>query len=268
MPRLTMPLVVLGLISVAGCATSKWAIDDPVYREKYDRPYESGNKIPRMIKQSVDARHVKDRDGMSLGFAAASDPTHVGGEIGWFGYSEPWMESRVSLAGLFSDPGDAFFGGVNAGFRLQSPSRVAPFVGLGTFVGLTDRDVIADNDGRDNNDNRVIDERGELDDKTDGFISIYPELGVHAWLTSKCRITGSVSYHISSEGRDNDFVFFGVSFSWMDAPESAPTPLSEETIDETQNAPTEPDGLLPLSPSGKALDSDSREVTQDMPQTD
>ena len=96
---------------------------------------------------------------------------------------------------------------------------------------MTKRDVIADNDGIDNNDNRVVDEMGELDDRLAGFVSIYPELGVHAWLTPKWRLTGSVSYHLSTEGRDNDFVFFGVSMSWLDDPPIARTPLTDDELE-------------------------------------
>ncbi len=213
MPRFIF--IVGAAVVLIGCTTSKWAIDDPDYRKKYGRPYAPGEKIPRIIKQAVDARHLNDKGGSSIGFAGANAPFHAGAELGLFTYGEPWLEGRVALAGLLSEPGEGFFGGVSTGIRIQSPSRVAPFGGIGIFAGYAKRDVVADTDGRDNNDNLIVDEKGELGEKTFGFLSVYPEVGLHVWLTSRCRLTSSVSYHVSTEGRDADFVFYGVALAFL-----------------------------------------------------
>ena len=59
----------LMFISLPGCSSwplsSKWAMNDADYAEKYSQPY-GEDKTQRMIKQLVDARHLKDKGGWTL----------------------------------------------------------------------------------------------------------------------------------------------------------------------------------------------------------
>ena len=206
----------------AGIGTSKWANDDPIYAEKYASNYSSndGEKAARMLKQAVDARHVAGRNGVYAGFAGASDPGTAGAEIGGFTYVHPAMEIRGGLKGVLGTGANDWFAGLDLGTRLQAPSRLAPFVGVGTFVGWNGNEVGARNDFIDNDGDGAIDELGETKDQDNFLASVYPEVGVHFWLDSKLRMTGSAQYHVTTEGRDSDFWFFGVTFSWLNSADS------------------------------------------------
>ena len=212
--------VALFSAAVPGCAgfgTSRWAMDDPVYAEKYDKKYPSNDaeKIGRMIKQASDARYVADRGGTYLGAAWADDPTAIGAEIGAFTYAGPAVEARGGLKGLLGTGADDWFAGLDLGLRAQSPSRFAPFAGIGTYLGGNNRRVLAIDDHIDNDGDGSVDERGEKKNDPNFIASVYPELGAHFWLNSSTRMTASAQYHLTTEGRDADFWFFGVSFSFL-----------------------------------------------------
>lgn len=189
-------------------------MDDSVYRQKYGRPYEPGEKIPRMAKQLVDARHVAHRSGAYLDAGVAGDPITLGGEIGFFHYHEPWRESRVGIAGLAGTGAANGFVGLDGGLRLQPPTRIAPFAGLGGFVGLSE-DKVPAIDGRDNDDDWFVDEPGETKKQVGALFAAYPEIGVHAWLTSRVRLTGFGRYYVTTDGRDSDFWYVGLGISLL-----------------------------------------------------
>lgn len=190
-------------------------MDDYDYHAKYSRPYEEGEKIPRMAKQMIDARHVAGKSGVSLNVAASDRPAAVGADIGGFHYPVAWFEERASLAGLLTTgPGDGFVG-ATGGFRVQSPTRLAPFVGIGGFAGSDSYEVDAESDFIDNDNDLFVDEPGEVRDESRLLAAVYPEVGAHFWLTSQLRLTGSASYYMTTRGRDEDFWFIGVGLGWM-----------------------------------------------------
>lgn len=210
----------LGPAVLCGCAsdklfTSKWAMDDAEYAEKYSVPYQEGEKIPRMAKQMVDARHVEGKTGIYVGGAVQDDPIALGGELGLFAYPTPWLEGRAAAAGLLGAGTDQAFLGLNTGLRVQPPTRIAPFAGLGTFIGSSQYEVVADGDGLDNDDDYFVDERGETETEHGFLASVYPEVGVHAWLSGRWRVTGSAAYHVTTLGRDHDFWLFGLYLSLL-----------------------------------------------------
>lgn len=196
-------------------------MDDEVYAEKYEKAYPSNDaeKVARMIKQSVDARHVADRGGYYIGGSGADEPTVGGLEIGRFQYLGPAVESRIGLKGLVGTGADDWFAGLDMGLRTQSPSRFAPFAGIGTFLGGNTNKTLANTDGRDNDDDGSIDEFNELKNDPALMASVYPELGVHWWVTSDLRLTSSAQYHFTTDGRDSDFWFIGFSLSFLDGPD-------------------------------------------------
>ena len=196
--------------SFCGCASSKWAMDDPDYAKKYGKPYSEDEieKVGRMAKQLVDARHAEGKGGLYVQGAGQSSPPAAGGEIGAFGYGPSWLSGRIGLALLGGTDANDLFTGLNMGVRVQSPSRVSPFGGLGVFAGYSEEEVYDENCGC----------RDETVDNT--FFAIYPEIGVHFWLTGKTRLTASGSHFINSEGRDHDFWFFGLSVAWLSGEES------------------------------------------------
>ena len=227
-----LALVSLSLLA-SGCAvwppSSKWASGNAEYAEKYDRPYPSNDakRISRMAKQAVDARHVKGMSGGYAGVAMQDDPFALGAELGFAHYPESWLETRASLAGVIAGVGDEAdeelgqnaFLGANAGVRVNSPSRVAPFIGAGAYGGMSWFVDDATADGLDNDDDLLVDEPGETDWNHDFLLAVYPEVGLHVWLTEKWRLTGSAAYYVTTEGRDRDFWFYGISLGWFADPQ-------------------------------------------------
>ena len=208
----SLPLIVLLLMLLAtvGCQGSRWAKRDADYHEKYD--HHTGN-LAKMTKQSVDARHVRNKGGVYIAASGRGTPFAAGAELGVFGYSEPWLEARGGLAGLVHD-GDELklSGGLSGSMRVQTPTRLAPFAGLGVYGGWAGLKS-AEDDGIDNDDNGWIDERGET---ANAFtVAVFPEVGLHYWLNHRTRLTTSVSYYLTDQGRNDDFLFYSIALSFF-----------------------------------------------------
>ena len=198
-----------------GCLRSRWAMDDPIYAEKY-ADGASKLDVPGKLKQAVDARHLAGHHGWYTAAGYQSEPSAVAAELGIFGYPSSWATVRGGLMGVADEVGEDAFVGGNVGVRAHSPSRIAPFVGAGMFNGISWRYDYEPADGTDNDNNGVTDDEGDYE--IDGWrTSVYPELGLHAWLTSRLRLTGSVAYHITTEGRDHDYWLTGLELSWLSA---------------------------------------------------
>lgn len=61
-----------------------------------------------------------------------------------------------------------------------------------------------------------VDERGEMKTVNEFMASIYPEVGVHYWIDSSTRLTAGAQYHLTTQGRSDDFWFFGVSVAILE----------------------------------------------------
>lgn len=109
---------------VVGCSSSplssKWAMADPDYAEKYSQPY-GRDKNQRMLKQSVDARFVDNKRGWFAGGAGSSSPGTGGVEIGGFTYLAPWLEGKLGLAGLIGTGAEDGFLGMNGNCAFNRP---------------------------------------------------------------------------------------------------------------------------------------------------
>ena len=227
-PLLASPLSLLVLAACAcavscGCAGSRWAKSDPVYAAKYSR---HSNNVLKTAKQAIDARHVRDRGGFGVATTVGPDPLTLGGELSAFSYSKPWLEARGGLMGV-AGTGDAnLFGGLTAGLRIQTPSRLAPFAGVGAFLGGGERD--ATDDGIDNDNDCCIDEPGE--DEDEYFASVFPEVGAHFWLNPRVRLTTSAAYHVTTSGRDDDQWLLGVAISFLSGPSKSQIPTGKLTL--------------------------------------
>ena len=226
-PRLCIPIILSMLIFGSGCS-SKWAIADRDYREKYRKPYPQNryDKWSRMGKQMIDARHIHDQGGVYVKGGWSENPDAGLGEIGAYGYTDPWLSWHLGLSGLFGEERILGLPGLELGVRAQTPSRLAPFVGMGTYINLLD---VAINELLDNDDPCGC--PSEEYDTHSIFATVYPEVGVHYWLTSGLRVTGSAAYHLSSRGRDNDFLMLGVSFAHMNHAD----PAVADTFDEAEH---------------------------------
>ncbi len=201
--RSLWPILIL-LLLAAGCGTSRWAMDDPDYAAKYSKPY-GKDKIPRMAKQAVDARHVGGKSGGYVQASGQTAPFNLGGEVGGFVYTTPCTSLRFGLMGLLSTNANGAFGAIDIGARAQTPTRLAPFAGVGTFVGVSGLwDDHEDPHYHYHNDTQVR-----------GIAGVYPELGLHYWLNGSVRLSGSGSYLVTTEGRGDDFWYYGVTLAFL-----------------------------------------------------
>ncbi|MBC8354227.1 MAG: hypothetical protein H8E66_19715 [Planctomycetes bacterium] len=190
-------------------------MDDEVYAAKYADGAERFDLLGK-AKQALDARHADGLGGLYLSggaqYQADAEKPFVGGELGVEGYSTSWTTGRASLATYIGD--DEGYLGLDAGVRLQTPSRVAPFVGVGTFHGVSRGVELADWDGRDNDDDGWIDEFGEEESGVDDWLSaVYPEVGAHLWVNANWRLTAYGRYFVTTEGRDHDDWLIGMQLA-------------------------------------------------------
>jgi len=193
-------ILVIACFLAAGCNGSRWASRDADYRQKYPKHTSS---VPKTIKQAVDARHVRGKSGGYIAASGRGKPIAAGLEIGGFGYSTPCHETRLGLAGLLHDGGEAqLTGGLSGSTRLQTPTRVSPFVGVGAYTGILYME----------GDEATLFTPAE-DDYFDFEAAVFPELGLHYWLTHRTRLTTSLSYYVTTQGRDDDFLFYSVGMS-------------------------------------------------------
>ncbi len=208
-----LPLfAMLCVVATSGCTLpsgilrSRWAMDDPDYAAKYAEGAEKTD-IRGKLKQAVDARFQNGSSGMFVSGGAYVRPDSQSGmgaiDVGVESYVTSYLTTRGSLT-LFAGGGDLFTG-LDLGMRLQSPSRLAPFAGAGTFAGYAREVVPADDDWIDNDEDGFIDEHGEDRERFSGFLlAVYPEVGTHFWWTPNIRLTGFGRYLVTTEGRDDD----------------------------------------------------------------
>ncbi|MEZ6059209.1 MAG: hypothetical protein R3C19_02490 [Planctomycetaceae bacterium] len=205
--QLCFIVIVPLLCGCTGIGTSRWAMDDPVYAEKYGQPYSSNDaqKVTRMMKQSLDARFISGRNGGYAGLGV------LGAELGVLRFPTAYSEIRGGLKGqLNSGTGTA---GLDVSARLQTPTRLAPFIGVGGYLG-GGSDVSAVSDGRDNDHDGFIDEVGEK--RSQGIFTLYPEAGLHFWMTPKSRLSLVAQVHLAPQSDVDDFGYVGVQWSILD----------------------------------------------------
>ena len=209
-------VIVANALLLAGCSGTRWARDDVDYARKY--PHHTDNTL-KTTKQAIDARHVLGKHGYYAGFAGRDIPAGAGAEAGVFVYPRSWLEARVGGALLGHDGPEPLSGGGLLGVRAQTPTRLAPFVGIGGYLGWSGFED-ASMDNLDNDDDGFIDESGERE--LDFVVAAVPEVGIHYWITSRLRLTGSADYRFASDGRDADAMYYGVSLALLGAGQSSP----------------------------------------------
>ncbi|QDT01317.1 hypothetical protein [Adhaeretor mobilis] len=214
-------LLLLTCWCTAGCSGSRWAKSDLDYAAKYPRHTDD---LARTTKQAIDARHVYGKRGAYAGAIARNQPASAGAQVGVFAYPQSYLETYGGLAGLLQEGSDtAISGGVEVGARLQTPTRLAPFVGVNGYLGYW---PFGDGkDGRDNNGNGFVDEDAE-DDGGEVVFAAKPEAGLHFWLTPRLRLTGSAGYQFVAEGSEPDSLTYGISLSLLETNQSCPVEAS------------------------------------------
>jgi len=201
----TFAFALLGTISGCNVLKSRYAMKDPVYAKKYSQGAQKGEWMQK-AKQAIDARHVAGLSGWTVGGATAyrpkTDDTLGGFDVGFERYPTSYLSQRIGLVGYASQ--EQGYIGIDSGVRLQTPTRLAPFVGAGGLIGAS-RTVRTDPDGIDNDDDYFIDEAGEKSSDIDHFLlAIYPEVGSHFWLTERLRATVYGRYLFTNISREQD----------------------------------------------------------------
>ncbi len=158
--------------------------------------------------------HASDKyyrkQGVSIDLGGRTDPLAIGGEISILGeiYDRVSFKAGLSFLGLENDN---LFGGYTMGIQYRTGHRLSPFIGLGAFYGYSERKDDAEDDNIDNDNDGFVDESGEEKEVIDDTIaSLYPEIGMHFWVTDKTRLTMSSKYQITTKGRDHDFWMFSL----------------------------------------------------------
>jgi len=149
---------------------------------------------------------------VELGFG--HDPDAIGGEIGCFTNPSVHKEIKASFAFIASENYENIFTGASIGIRFQAGTKIKPFVGAGIFAGYTKKEIKAEDDKEDNDNDGKIDEPGEKKEIIDNVMgTVYPEAGVHFLFDDHTRITFAAKYHITTEGRQDDFAIYSAAFS-------------------------------------------------------
>lgn len=157
-----------------------------------------------------------ENPGIYVELGAGSDPNAIGGEVGFFGYENENLSYVGGLGFLASESFDDLFVGANLGIRFSVGHVISPYVGMGVFAGYSKKNVGAEDDNEDNDDDGDVDEEGEEKEVIDNVIgSLYPEIGVHIWTSNTSRITFSGKYHMTTEGRENDFWMYSLGFGFL-----------------------------------------------------
>ena len=197
------------LILLAGCQPfkSRYAMEDREYAAKYAEGAEPGDLVGK-AKQAIDARHVAGLGGLYASgagqYTGNEDKPVIGAEIGYESYPTSYYSQRIGATVLFN--GELPYAGIDVGARLQSPTRFAPFLGVGMFNGVIPTlSVKVEDDNLDNDKDGAVDEDGEADWGIEGYtVAVYPEFGAHFWINGTGRATVYTRYFVSSAGRDQD----------------------------------------------------------------
>ncbi len=170
-------------------------MDHPAYAEKYTRPYGPGEKLWRMGKQMVDARHVAGQSGATatVSGGASHNAGGLGGELGWTHFLGPWLSVDGGLNGMLTVAGGDGFAlfGLRGGARVQTPTRLAPYAGIGAYAGIGPSTKTPPPPGPFEEPDTYV---------TQGLVGAYPEAGVHWWATGRVGISGGSQYWMTSEG--------------------------------------------------------------------
>ena len=192
------------LFTTCGCSMlrSRYAMEDPVYAQKYAEGANKRNVVGK-LKQAIDARHTKYLQGWLISGGAQVRPrsgkTFGTVEVGRELYQTNYFTTRIALNGFAGQ--DVGSVGVDVGARAQTPTRLAPFVGVGASAGVLIQDVV----GAVLDDNDIITSPPLQEERSvDGLATLYPEVGAHFWMDGRIRLTAFGRYLITTQGRDFD----------------------------------------------------------------
>ena len=170
---------------------------------------------PRSLWHDIVIGNYEKSPAIGVYLAGGASPSHGGGggEAGFIGDIGRWY-GRLGLAGFVSSVAEDGFIGPTLAFGMQAPTRVSPFVGVGTFLGYSEATESAEDDNIDNDNDGRVDENGETRLNIEGmFATVSPEVGIRFWITEAMQLSTYANYNFTTVGRDFDFWTIGVRFA-------------------------------------------------------
>ena len=226
----TLMLIWLSLSS--GCASSgpffssKWAMDDARYADRFSGPYSKRplNKLLRQGEEIIDARFQEGRSGLyTVAGIATRQRAAAVGEVGMTWLPTSWSTMRIGVEGMLADGLPTYLTGGIVGIRLHSPTRFSPYVGVAGMAGVADTSTTAQSSYIDKQGN-IVQEGDRVPGVTKGLAAIIPEVGLSYWFTSRVRLNVGASYYMTTDAgsgsTNKDFVLTTMSLDWLFSRES------------------------------------------------
>lgn len=175
--------------------------------------------------QIVNADTIEGIAGFYAGGGARLDPLAGTGALGLFHYPTSWLSWRAGLAGAtFSNSDERLIaGGAELGLRVQTPTQLAPFVGVGTFLGWQEQKTTT---------TTVSEEsfwgfhstQTTTKTKTKGLATVYPEVGVIFWVSPHVYLATRAAYNFTSLRHDKESWMLGLELGLGMKPDAESTP--------------------------------------------
>jgi hypothetical protein len=212
----------------------KWAMNNEEYAQKYSVPYSDDPLVRRkqIRNEMFDATFQDGAYGVYGGGSGSPLANETVGQldIGVFKMPTAWSTLRLGANGMVVD-GHGMAGG-ELGFRLHTPTRLAPYVGLGGVLDLSGLRFQAKQfrynpyyyDSQGNPHPNLY--KGYF---PQGMAAIVPETGLSYWLTTSTRLNLGVSYYVTGKYQPNLLlVSLSLDFA-LQPPEkpSIPPPISD-----------------------------------------
>lgn len=206
---------VITLLATSGCtlagrpySTTRWTTESPQYVQQKCLAVSSGpppEQVSFDFWKMPDTDCHEERSGRYIS-GGSTDSHHwpaAIGSTGVFHLPNPWSTIRYGVMGM--DNNGLGAGGVEAGFRIHAPTRISPYAGLSTDLGISNvhTEPYTYSNGR----------RGSRITKASGIAAIVPEAGVSYWLTSSTRLNAGASYFVAVN--QPDFLVFGLSVEFL-----------------------------------------------------
>ncbi|MEI8019584.1 MAG: hypothetical protein WCH39_15370 [Schlesneria sp.] len=206
---------VITLLATSGCnlvgrpySSTRWTTNRPQFVQQQCLTV-SSSPPPEQVSPNIwkmpDANDQQELSGHYVS-GGSTDSRHwpaAIGSTGAFHMPNPWSTIRYGVMGM--DNNGLGAGGVEAGVRIHAPTRITPYAGLSTDLGISNvhTEPYTYSNGR----------RSSRITKASGIAAIVPEAGVSCWVNSSTRVNAGASYFVAVD--QPDFLVFGLSVEFL-----------------------------------------------------
>ena len=132
------------------------------------------------VTAKADGWSAEGRSGVALSVAGRQDPAILGVQAQGLIHPTAWSSFHFGVAFLASpDFDEEIHAGFPFGLQFQPPWRIAPFVGVGFFLGYDEVESFLDYLFADDEDDLFPDPTPERRTEASFFRAVYPEAGLH-----------------------------------------------------------------------------------------